>query len=94
MPQTTDPATDLMFEEPPPPNRRGRTSPVTGWLAALREHPGKWAKYPTAYMTTGAGHRITAGEGYGVTAGEFEAVMRRSENGKAFHLYARYVGGE
>lgn len=95
----TEPTTDLMFiEEPPHINTtgRGRTSPVTPWLARLREHPGRWAEYPQSFLSNSVAYRINHGDhgkpAYGVQPGEFEATMRR--NGKAYTLYARYVGGE
>lgn len=86
----------IPVDSPPPHRRPGRTSPITPWLAALREHPDQWFEYPDSLMTSQAGSAIANGKDgkpcYGAQPGEFEATVRRTENGKAFRLYARYVG--
>lgn len=87
-----DSTVDLIFvDEPPPAQPRGNRSPVNGWLQSLREHPGKWAKYPTPFMSNFDTRKINSGGGYGVVAGEFEAVTRGIAN-KRYELYARYIG--
>jgi hypothetical protein len=87
--------TEILFvDAPPPQQRRGRPSPITPWLAALREHPGRWAEYPQSILNYAAATNIKRGKGYGVKPGEFETTARRTEDGKAFRLFARYVGGE
>lgn len=93
MPSTTT-ATELIFEDPPPARRRGLTSPVVPWLEALRQHPGKWAKYPEPFMSSGAAANIVRAKGYGLTTpGEYDAVMRPTTN-KRYELYARYIGDD
>lgn len=84
---------DLIFEEPPA-GKTTRGAGVAGWLDQLREHPGMWAKYPTASK----GHlryawAIKNGK-WAVRGkpGEYEAVGRTID-GECW-LFARYVGGE
>lgn len=88
---------DLIFEEPPVtatgPHSQGN-SPVGLWLAALRDHPGRWAKFPDT-VPLGLSSRIKKGDRYGAKAGEFE--VRMSYIGAPpprVWLYARYVGGQ
>jgi len=91
---------ELIFEEPPKPNPGGGrpvgASPIGRFLAALREHPGRWARFPQAHDGRGLLSRkvtdINRGNRYGVQAGEFEATSRKV--GDSFYLYAKYVGGE
>lgn len=89
----------LIPVDSPPPKKgsSGRPSPITPWLAALREHPDQWFEYPDSLTTSGVGSAIANGKRgkscYGAQPGEFEATARRTENGKAWRLFARYVGG-
>lgn len=86
--------TNLIFENPPAITGRGRgadpNNPYALWLAALREHPGKWAKFPEPQKD---GRRLTPikrGSFHGISRGEFDAKTRKV-NGSVW-LYARYVG--
>ncbi len=89
-------AVELTFEEPPPATRgrnsRGQ-SPLGLWLAALRDHPGVWAKYPVPTYAS-AGPQINRGKNYGASAGEYEtrAVSITGTKPLRVTLYARYVG--
>lgn len=86
---------DLIFEEPPT-FRMGRPlggSPFGQWLAALRDHPGQWAKFPEPRAAAVSTH-VRRGDAYGVEAGEFETrTMSAGTPGRVW-IYARYVGGE
>jgi hypothetical protein len=89
-------AVELVFEEPPPVmrgrNSRGQ-SPLGLWLAALRYHPGVWAKYPEPTYAATAG-QIRGGRNYGAVAGEFETRPVSITGSKPLRvtLYARYIG--
>jgi len=89
-------AVELTFEEPPPSARgcksRGK-SPLGLWLAALRDHPGVWAKYPEPTYASAA-PQINRGKNYGASAGEYEtrAVSIAGTKPLRVTLYARYVG--
>lgn len=83
----TEPTTDLIFEDPP-----ANRSPIAAWLHTLRQHPGKWAKYPER-VPTATRANITRGAYAGIRQGEFEAKGRNSADDRC-DLYARYVGGE
>lgn len=87
-------STELIFEEPPAYSGRGPGSPLTAWLASLRDHPGRWAKYPLP-VHSGTTTAITKGQRYKVAAGEFEVSATGKGAGKhKSWLYARYIGGE
>jgi len=89
-------AVELVFEEPPPVTRgrysRG-ASPLGMWLAALRDHPGEWAKYPEP-VSPATPCDIRGGRNYGAVAGEFETRPVNITGSKPLRvtLYARYVG--
>ena len=90
---------ELIFEDPPMPNAGGRpigASPIGRFLDALRDHPGKWARFPKSYpKRDNLGHivgDITKARRYGISVGEFEATTRKVES--EYFLYVRYVGGE
>lgn len=92
--------TELVFEDPPPSGggRQAGKSELGRWLAALREHPGRWAKYPkmrvTQHAAAAVAGTIKRGKGYGLQAGEFETTTRKAEDGKGGWLFARYVGAD
>lgn len=92
---TSSKTPDLVFEEPPPPapGRKAGTSPIGLWLTTLREHPGKWAKFPEQVLSSYVAGVIWSGKGYGAKPGEFDAVTRTGTN-KQWWLYVRYIGGE
>lgn len=87
---------DLIFEEPPSKIPTGGpvagSSPFGLWLAALRHHPGQWAKYPEARYA-GDATVVRNGDRYGVEAGEYETRTVNAEIGRRVWIYARYVGG-
>ena len=86
---------DLIFEEPPPILRgagNAGKSPLGLWLAALRQHPGQWARWPEPVWPT-TSTDIRKGRSRAVEAGEFETrtvVIASGE--KRVTLYVRYVG--
>lgn len=87
-------STELIFEDPPAYPGAGPGSPLTGWLASLREHPGKWAKYPTP-VHAGAGTAIARGQRYKVAPGEFE--VKGSGKGAPANtswIWVRFVGAD
>lgn len=90
-------APDLIFEEPPSKTPGGGpvagSSPFGLWLAALRDHPGQWAKYPEARYA-GDATAVRNGGRYGVKAGEFETRTVGTGAGRRVWIYARYIGGE
>lgn len=60
----TDTTVELIFvDEPPPAQPRGNRSPVVGWLQSLKDHPGRWAKYPTPFMSNFNTAKINSGGG-------------------------------
>lgn len=83
---------ELIFEEPPaPPKGPDTGSAVRGWLAAVKQHPNTWVKYPDRVNPSTA-MQVKRG-GYGVKAGEFEAIARNIAGKPArCDLYVRYVG--
>ncbi len=87
---------EIVFADPPPtkkgPGSRGQ-SPLGLWLAALRDHPGRWAEFPQPMSSTVA-TQIKQGKRCGVRPGEFEVTRRSTGDGKTYRLFARYVGGE
>lgn len=87
---------DLIFEDPPVV-KIGRTAGETElgqWLAALRDHPGQWAKWPSPVVAATATF-IRQGRRNGVAPGDYETrtVVIQGEASKRT-MYARYVGGE
>lgn len=86
---------DLIFEEPPVLHGGGMvrgSSPMGQWLAALRQHPGQWAKFPEPKSATIATH-IKRGTCYGVQHGEFETrTVKIDGDSSRRTFYARYVG--
>ena len=90
----TEPTTDLIFEDPPKGGRGPHPgNPVRLWLDALRDHPGKWTKYPDDMPNRNLAHNIASAKCYGVYRGEFETRSASAGEGR-FWIYARYVGGE
>ena len=90
-------APELIFEEPPPLHSgRGHAgeSPLGLFLQGLRQHPGRWAKFPDI-MGRSVSTSIRKGTGYGVAAGEYD-VRTVTEPGcpNRVTIYARYIGGE
>lgn len=86
--------TELIFEEPEDKVTGGAGSPVADWLARLRDHPGKWAKYPERMHPSTSG-AVKRGAYSGIKAGEFDAKGRNhgDDNGKRrCDLFARFVG--
>lgn len=88
---------DLIFEKPPAKQWGGGasvgSSPFGRWIAALREHPGVWAKYKEPCSPTMATN-LSRGRAYGVTAGEFEVRTVKADGDYRRWVYARFVGGE
>ena len=85
---------DLIFEDPLPAARSGSRageSPLGLWLAALRDHPGQWAKYADA-MSAATCTVIRQGKRHGVKPGEFEVRQVAVGDTRKVWLYARYVG--
>lgn len=87
---------ELIPEDPPPIKRAGSgaragQTPVGLWLAALRDTPGVWHRYPDRVHAR-APASISRGR-YGVEPGEFEALSRNLDDRGRGLLYARYVGG-
>lgn len=86
---------DIVWEEPPAdgrgPRQAGHLEP---FAAALRDHPGQWARYPVALTeksTSNAAVRIKTGSALSFgPAGAFEAVTRNVDGTRV--LYVRYVG--
>lgn len=84
---------DLIFEEPPNDGRGvyRPLHPVTVWLAALREHPWVWARFPDD-VAPAIGTFIRKGDRYGVAEGEYQTRTTSIGNTRRVHLYARYIG--
>lgn len=77
--------------EDPPPVRRGRPILTDEQIAALKEHPKRWAKiraYDHPNSANGAKTNYRAGKTTVEPGFEFES----RKNGKGSVLYARWVG--
>ena len=88
------PTTDLIFEEPPPTAAGGVTrgqSPLGLWLAALREHPGRWSKFPDPVGPSN-GTTIRRGAGFGTEKGEFSIRTAKIDGSAKVTMFARYDG--
>lgn len=79
-------------DELPPISTHGRGRPISPHLlefaAALREHPGAWAKYPSELTISSArvtAHEIKTGAAPAFREGTYEATTRGSA------LYVRAV---
>jgi len=86
--------TEIVWEEPPA--QHSASADYGKWggiLAALVEHPGKWANLGPHGL--GTAHNIKNGLMRGTRpAGTFDAVMRANDKKtKTGTLYVRYVGG-
>lgn len=76
--------TDIIWKDPPPPNRGGTVLGKTAkFVAALRANPGRWALYRSA-KTCGT---VVYRRQYPGT----EWTTRRREDGR-YDVYARWVG--
>ena len=83
---------EIEWREPPPRAQSGpKGSKWTDIATALRANPGKWALVHHGSVSMAA--NIRAGRLTGMSQGEFEAVSRKSADGKT-DIYARFVGGE
>lgn len=88
-------ASPIVWEDPPA-DRRGiaRAQHLDPFAAALREHPGRWARYPiqlTDKSTANTATRINSGLAVAFApGGTFEAVTRLVDDARV--LYVRYVG--
>ena len=66
--------------------------PLSAWLDALREHPGKWAKWDEP-LSNGIATNIRQGKRSGIEAGEFEVrTVGLHRPDRRVTIYARYVG--
>lgn len=86
---------DLIFEDAPPP-KSGRfaknTGPIAPWLDALRQYPGRLARYPEP-ANAAAAWCIKKGKAYGAKEGEFSVTTRSIPGVKdRVTLYATYLG--
>lgn len=81
---------------PPPRSSAGAAPKYKGFLEALRERPGEWAKAPTEPASSqSAGNTAMAfrnGRVSGAAPGEFEAVSRTVDGVSG--VWVRYVGGD
>lgn len=71
---------EIIWEAPPPKQTARRL-----WLAALKEHPGQWAKWPRPTANGGT----TWFKRHGC---EVAMRMIAGSDPKRFDLYVRYVG--
>lgn len=77
----------------PPPDGRGRTKTHgkhDDLIAKLRARRGEWAKLGT-YRSSSYAARWQSGRIAGTKPGEFEAVCRKTADGK-YDVYVRYLG--
>lgn len=75
--------------EDPPPAASGSQPGFHAFFAELREHPGKWARWPGKSQSHAVVTQLRQGKYSGTTAGEFEATGRRGPDGVA--VYVRFV---
>lgn len=73
-----------------PPHRHGGAGVHAEFFAALREHPGRWARWPVAKGSTSVVSDVKAGKYLGSAKGEFESVSRTVDGER--RVYVRYVG--
>lgn len=79
--------TDIIWEEPPAPQRRGRPSEVEPFAELLKERPGVWARWPKEYRTAGgADHAKSQLMKLGA-----ETAVRKID-AKVFRMFARWPG--
>ena len=89
----------IVFEDPPPDGRRsnprgGTTPKYIGFVDALMDRPGVWAKLPSKFRYasgfTGAVKSLTRA-GASFDDGQFEATSRALDDGHT-HVWVRYNG--
>jgi hypothetical protein len=83
---------DLIFEDPPEP-QRGKRGALAEWLDEVRRHPEQWVRF-SEHVPTNTAATIKAGHRGRAEKGEFDAVVRKLADepiGRGT-LFVRYVG--
>lgn len=82
-------AVQVIWEEPP--TRTRANGKYSAFFDALREHPGRWARFTGTKGDSGAAAAIRTGKYVGADAGEFDAVSRIDDAGNK-GTWVRFVG--